>query len=87
MKESPLLVRLTDEGAPTSYQADGQEEPPLPVRLMDEGAPTSCPADGQNHQLSAQSPDLWELISLGCGLTVCLGVTCSVGIGSGAVET
>ena len=87
MKEPPFPVRLVDEGASTPCQADGQEEPgreepPLPVRLVDEGAPTPCQAGGQNHQPRAQSPDLQELTSLGCGFTVCLGITRFVGIGS-----
>ena len=69
-------------GAPTHCQADGREEPPLPVRLVGEGAPTPCQAGGQNHQPGAQSPDLQELTSLGCGFTVCLGITRFVGIGS-----
>ena len=52
------------------------------VRLVGEGAPTPCQAGGQNHQPGAQSPDLQELTSLGCGFTVCLGITRFVGIGS-----
>ena len=87
MKEPRLHVRLMDRRSPdgrSPHFLSGwwMKEPPLPVRLVDEGAPTPCQAGGQNHQPRAQSPDLQELTSLGCGFTVCLGITRFVGIGS-----